>query len=215
MIFVTTGNNGKCSSTQTYAQAIIELNAIDLSYVDSWQVPASQHGVDSDFGATPTLFTATIGGNTHEMVGVQNKNGMYYTFDQSSLHTGPVWQQKISTSTISISSSAWDGSMLYVAGRNTTIGGKSCKGSIQALNPATGAFIWQDCLNDGNVLAPVSAVPGVVFVGEGSHILAINTASGKLLFNYKTNNPIDAAPSIANGFVYVGNNGGTLYAFGL
>lgn len=105
--------------------------------------------------------------------------------------------------------------MLYVAGRNTTIGGKSCKGSIQALNPATGAFIWQDCLNDGNVLAPVSAVPGVVFVGEGSHILAINTASGKLLFNYKTNNPIDAAPSIANGFVYVGNNGGTLYAFGL
>jgi outer membrane protein assembly factor BamB len=215
MIFVTTGNNGPCSATETYAQAIIELNASDLSFVDSWQVPASQHGVDSDFGTTPTLFTATIGGNTHEMVGVQNKNGNYYALDQSSIHTGPVWQQQISTSTISISSSAWDGSMLYVAGRNTTIGGKSCKGSMRALNPANGSFTWQDCLNDGNVLAPVSAVPGVVFVGEGSHVLAIDVTSGQVLFNYATSSAINAAPSISNSVVYVGNNSGTLYAFGL
>src|SRR5690349_3598795 len=75
-IYITSGNNGKCSSTETYAQAIIKLSAADLSFIDSWQVPASQHGVDSDFGATPTLFTATYQGNTHEMVGVQNKNGI-------------------------------------------------------------------------------------------------------------------------------------------
>ncbi|MGI9058591.1 MAG: PQQ-binding-like beta-propeller repeat protein [Ktedonobacteraceae bacterium] len=214
-IFVTTGNNGQCSSTETYAQAIIELNTSDLSYVDSWQVPASQHRVDSDFGATPTLFTTSIGGNPHKMVGVVNKNGTYYALDQDSIHTGPVWMQPISTSTISISSSAWDGSMLYVAGRNTTIGGKACTGSIRALNPSTGAFAWQVCLNDGNVLAPVSAVPGVVFVGEGAHIVAIDTASGNILFNYKTSNTIDSGPSIANGSLYVGNNNGTLYAFGV
>ncbi len=214
-IFVTTGNNGPCSSTETYAQAIIELNASDLSYVDSWQVPASQHGVDSDFGATPTLFTASIGGNTHEMVGVVNKNGTYYALDQDSIHAGPVWMQSISTSTISISSSVWDGSMLYVAGRNTTIAGKACAGSIRALNPSTGAFVWQDCLNNGNVLAPVSAVPGVVFVGAGAHIIAIDTASGTILFNYTTSNAIDSGPSIANGSLYVANNSGTLYSFGL
>lgn len=212
---MTTGNNGSCSSTETYAQAIIELNASDLSFVDSWQVPASQHKVDSDFGATPTLFTATIGGNAHEMVGVQNKNGTYYAFDQNSLHAGPVWQKRISTSTISLSSSAWDGLMLYVAGSNTTIGGKSCSGSLRALNPANGNFIWQDCLFNGNVLAPVSAIPGVVFVDEGPHMLAIATTSGKILFNYKTSSTIDAAPSISNGVVYEGNNSGTLYAFGL
>ncbi|HCI80885.1 MAG TPA: hypothetical protein DHW02_14480, partial [Ktedonobacter sp.] len=153
MIFVTTGNNGTCSTTEPYAQAIIELNATDLSYVDSWQVPASQHKVDSDFGASPTLFTATIGGTIHEMVGVENKNGTYYALDQNAIHAGPVWQQAISTSTISISSSAWDNSTLYVAGRNTTIAGKSCAGSLRALNPSTGSFIWQACLN-GNVLAP-------------------------------------------------------------
>lgn len=105
--------------------------------------------------------------------------------------------------------------MLYVAGRNTTIAGKACTGSIRALNPATGAFVWEDCLNDGNVLAPVSAVPGVVFVGEGAHVLAIDTAAGNILFNYNTGNAIDAGPTIANGTLYVANNSGTLDAFGL
>ncbi len=215
MIFITTGNNGQCSSAEPYAQALIELNAADLSYVDAWQVPASQHRVDSDFGATPTLFTTSIQGTARQMVGVVNKNGTYYALDQNALHMGPVWMQPISSSTISISSSAWDGAMLYVAGRITTVGNRACAGSIQALDPATGAIIWQDCLNDGNVLAPVSAVPGVVFVAEGTHIVGVDTASGAILFNYKTSNTIYAAPTIANGTLYVANNSGTLYAFGL
>ncbi|GAC1303040.1 MAG: hypothetical protein NVSMB27_42790 [Ktedonobacteraceae bacterium] len=214
-IYVTTGNNGSCSKTENYAQAIVKLNASDLSFIDSWQVPASQHGVDSDFGATPTLFTATYGGSLHEMVGAVNKNGFYYAFDRSSLASGPVWSVQTSTSTISIASSAWDGAQLYVAGRTTSIGGKSCKGSIQALDPASGNAIWRDCLQDGGVLAPVSAVPGVVFVGEGPHLLAIDVTSGKILFNYTTSGAVNAAPSISNAVVYVGNAAGTLYTFGL
>jgi outer membrane protein assembly factor BamB len=214
-IYVTTGNNGSCSTTEIYAQAIVKLNASDLSVIDSWQVPASQHGVDSDFGATPTLFTATYGGSLHGMVGAVNKNGFYYAFDRSSLSSGPVWSVQISTSTISISSSAWDGAQLYVAGRTTSIGGKSCKGSIQALDPASGHSIWQDCFQNGGVLAPVSAVPGVVFVGEGSHLLAIDVTSGNILFNYTTSGAVNAAPSISNAVVYAGNASGTLYTFGL
>ena len=137
------------------------------------------------------------------MVGVVNKNGIYYSLDQNSLHTGPVWQATISTSTISISSSAWDGSMLYDAGRNTTIARKSCKGSLRALNPATGTYVWQDCLNDGNILAPVSAVPGVVLAGEGTHLLATTAADGHILLIALANGTIYGAPSISNGTVYV------------
>ena len=215
-IYVTTGNIGsKCSISEPYSLAIIKLNAADLSFVDSWQVPPSQHGVDSDFGATPTLFTATFGGRTHQMVGAVNKNGIYYAFDRSSLSAGPVWTAKTSTSTISISSSAWDGTSLYVASRTTSISGKSCKGSLRALNPATGKFIWQDCLNDGGVLAPVSAISGVVFVGEGPHMIAISVSTGKILFNYKTSSGIVSAASISNGVVYVADKSGTLYALGL
>lgn len=214
-IYVTTGNNGPCSQTEPYAQALIKLNASDLSFIDSWQVPISQHGVDSDFGATPTLFTATYGGSTHNMVGMQNKNGIYYAFDGTSISSGPVWTAKISTGNHSISASAWDGTTLYVGSYSTSIGGKSCQGSLRALNPATGAFNWQDCLKDGPIFEPVSAVPGVVFVGEGSHFLAVNAATGSILFNYKTNGTIQGAASISNGSVYVGNNGGNLYSFGL
>jgi outer membrane protein assembly factor BamB len=158
---------------------------------------------------------ATFGGSTHQMVGAQNKNGRYYVLDRSSLSSGPIWSAKISTSTISISSSAWDGTTLYVAGRTTSIGGKSCKGSLRALNPATGKFIWQVCLQNGGVLGPVSAVSGVVFVGEGSHLLAMNAATGHVLFNYTTNAGIQGGASISNDVVYIGNSAGTLYAFGL
>jgi len=214
-IYISTGNNGPCKTTEKYAEAIVKLNAADLSFLDSWQVPASQRVGDGDFGATPTLFTATFGGSTRQMVGAQNKNGRYYALDQSSLSSGPVWSAKISTSTISISSSAWDGTTLYVAGRTTSIGGKSCKGSLRALNPANGHFIWQDCLKDGGVLGPVSAVSGVVFVGEGSHLLAMNAATGHILFNYTTSAGIQGGASISNGVVYLGNSAGTLYASGL
>ena len=212
-IYVTTGNNGPCSTTEPYAQALVELNASDLSLVGSWQVPVSQHGVDSDFGATPTLFTAVIGGNLRSMVGVENKNAVYYAFDRTALSAGPLWSATISTGNHSISSSAWDGTTLYVGSYTTTISGKNCKGSLRALNPATGAIIWQDCFNDGPVFEPVSVVPGVVFVGEGPHFLAVNAATGNILFNYTTNGPIQGGATISNGTVYVGNKGGTLFAF--
>jgi outer membrane protein assembly factor BamB len=212
-VYVTTGNHGPCSTQESYAEAIVKLSATNLSVLDFWKVPSTQLVIDSDFGATPTLSTATISGSSHQLVGAQNKNGTYYALDRTALASGPVWSAKISTNHTSIASSAWDGINLYVAGRNTTIGSKSCNGSLRALNPATGAFIWQDCLS-GLVLAPVSVVPGVVFVGAGSHFYAIAASTGAILFNYTTSGAIQSAASISNGVVYVGNKPGILYAFG-
>src|SRR5205823_13544203 len=34
-----------------------------------------------------------------------------------------------------------------------TIGGASCKGSLRAVNPATGKFIWEHCMKQGPVVA--------------------------------------------------------------
>ncbi len=64
--------------------------------------------------------------------------------------------------------SATDGTNLYIASENTTINGTNCAGSIRKVDPATGNYLWQDCLNDGHVLAAVTAVTGVVFVRRGS-----------------------------------------------
>lgn len=213
-IYIATGNSGFCRTKELYAPAIVKLRASDLSLIDFWRVPGSQQIVDSDFGATPTLFTAPIGNTTRNMVGVVNKNGIFYALNRASLHTGPVWSAEIGTGRVNISSAAWDGRTLYIASRGTTIKGSKCYGSLRAVDPVTGAFIWQHCLNHP-VLAAVSLIPGVVFVSTGDDIVAMATATGKTLFDYNVGSAIYGAASISHDAVYVGNTAGTLYVFGL
>lgn len=129
-LYVGTGTTGSCSVTETHAQALVALTK-NLSLVSSWQVPASQEVSDGDFGATPTFFTATIGGTVHNMVGLMNKNGIYYAFDRGNISAGPVWQIQLSTTPDNFASSSWDGTHLYLAGNDTTLGGTSCRGNTQ------------------------------------------------------------------------------------
>src|SRR5947209_8775599 len=82
-VYFATGNAGSCSSSEIYSESLIELHASDLSFIHHWQVPANQQLFDTDFGSTPTLFHATIGGTDTPLVGVPNKNGIYYTFNRN------------------------------------------------------------------------------------------------------------------------------------
>lgn len=225
-VYFATGNGGSCSTGEPYTPALVKVKASTLAYISSWQVPPSQQINDSDFGSTPTLFNATIGGVQHLLVGVANKNGIYYTFDRLSINAGPLWQANIATigggcgpdcGDGSISPSAWDGSVLYVAGGQTTIAGASCQGSLRALAPDTGKFLWEHCLNDGPVLGAVSMVPGVVVVGEGTTLAVMAASDGHTLFTYadtNSNSHFYGAASISNGVLYIGNIDGILYAFG-
>jgi len=219
-VYVSTGNGGTCSTTETMADALVALNATDLSLVGSWQIPLSQQTTDGDFGASPTLFSATIGGVVHKMVGLINKNGIYYAFDRSNISAGTLWQKKLaapaSLGENNISSSAWDGTSLYVSAARTKIKGKSCKGSLQALNPASGAFLWQDCLSQ-NALDPVIAVPGLAEIGDGTTLMMVNTSTGRRLFTFQDSNANSnfwGPGSFSNGVLYEGNKDGKLYAFG-
>lgn len=224
-LYFATGNKGTCSQAEPLSFAVVKVRASDLTLVSSWQIPISQRPKDSDFGSTPTLFQATIGGTLRQLVGVANKNGIFYAFDRSSLSSGPIWQATIAISGScaecgngSISPGAWDGGMLYVAGGTTTINGSSCKGSLRALNPANGSFVWEHCFIDGPVLAAVTVVPGVVVVGEGTDIVVIATATGQTLFTFQDTNSSSrffGAASISNGVLYIGNRDRNLYAFGM
>ena len=218
------GNPGTCSQSEPYAEALVELSLSNLAVVGSWQVPRAQQVIDGDFGSTPTLFQATIGGVLQQLVGLENKNGMYYTFVRGNLSQGPVWQATIASGTGSLaeiySPSAWDGSTLYVAGGHANIPGTSCTGgtinagSLRALDPATGAFLWQDCLPTGNVRGAVTAVPGVAVVGAGKDMVVVATASGATLFTYtNATTRFYSAASISNGVLYIGSLDGKLYAF--
>jgi outer membrane protein assembly factor BamB len=115
-----------------------------------------------------------------------------------------------------ISSSAWDGTTLYAAAALTSINGKSCDGSLRALNPADGTFLWEDCLNHV-VLAPVTAVPGLAVVDAGGSLIIVDAARGDQLFNFQDKNARSsfAGPaSISNGVLYQGDMNGNLYALG-
>jgi outer membrane protein assembly factor BamB len=228
MIYIATGNNGTCSTNEIYSSAILELRASDLSLVNYWQSPLGHHQPDRDFGSTPTLFDATINGVLHHMIGAANKDGQYYALDRTNLSQGPLWTDTIAISgacpecdQASISPSAWDGSTLYMAGGAITLNGNSCKGSVQAVNPATGAFLWQVCLTSGAVFGAVTVVPGLVVVTQGVYLDVLDASSGNILYSYLV--PLKGvrffgSASISNGVLYVGEAHGLsshFYAFGL
>jgi outer membrane protein assembly factor BamB len=223
ILYFTTGEQGTCSTNEPFAIALVALRASDLSLVSSWRVPKAAQQSDGDFGATPTLFQATINGVSHQMVGVINKNGFYYAFDRTNISAGPLWQTQLAVRTStsstqdSISSSAWDGTALYVAAARTTINNQGCPGSLSALNPANGAILWRICLGF-NAKDPVTVVPGVVVIGAGTALILVNAATGQQLFSFHDTNSRSnfwGPASISNGVLYQVNDDGIVYAFGM
>ena len=180
-------------------------------------MPASQQSTsDSDFGSTPTLFTATIGGALHQMVGIVNKNGIYYAFDRTKISAGPLWEKQVSSSPNNISSSTWDGVKLYEGSSKTIINGQSCGGSVRALNPASGGYLWEHCA-PAKIIDAVMAVPGLVIVGAVRYLLVLDATTGNQLFSFQdatTGSAFWGAASVSNGVLYIGNKDGYLYAFG-
>jgi polyvinyl alcohol dehydrogenase (cytochrome) len=225
MMYLATGNSNKpCNGISgDYGQSIVEINPNTMTFVASWEIPKSQQGVDSDFLSTPTIFTATIKGVRTTMVGAINKNGIYYALNARNIAAGPVWEDTIGVGgdcppcgTAPSSSSSWDGRVLYIGGDQTTINGTSCGGSIQAVNAATGAYLWRDCLS-ASVLGSVLVTPGVVFANYGGSFGIYNAGNGATLFSFtdssSTFSHFWCAPTVVNGYLYNDNEDGILYAF--
>ena len=148
-IYVTTGTPNACSSPGELAPSIVKLRASDLAILSSWTVPQSvQVSGDTDFGGTPTLFTATINGVARALVGALNKDGI-----SSSPGTGATWppdrygsrRSPIRAGARARSSPPPGTGSACTWGGGAIINGTSCYGNISALDPATGAFVWRSC----------------------------------------------------------------------
>jgi outer membrane protein assembly factor BamB len=216
-IYFSTGTgSSNCPSTPG-GPSLYEVSASNLSLVGSWTIPVAQQITDADFGATPTLFSGVIGGQSEPLVGMIDKNGVFYALKRDALASGPVWSTRIAIGggdpTVGqgdIASAAWDGTTLYVGGDNTS----TCSGTVNALNPSTGAFIWQHCFTDGGfVMGGVTAASGgVVAVGEGTNIAVLSAATGAPLLTYAGVGPFWGPPTIAGSNLYEGDMAGNLYA---
>ena len=82
---------------------------------------------------------------------------------------------------------------------------------LRALNPADGSFLWETCLG-GTVMGAVTLAAGVLAVVAGPALTLVNSSTGAVLYNNRSN--FYGSPTISNGVLYVGSTGNQLYAFG-
>ncbi|HEV2402796.1 MAG TPA: hypothetical protein VGS08_01205 [Candidatus Saccharimonadales bacterium] len=228
-IYISTGTqDNSCKvNGQPYVEpnalAIVELD-LNLNILGSWRIPSSEQGIDSDFGVSPALTTATINGVSTQLVSGGNKNGRYYIFKRDALSAGPITDKVLGQGGTcpdcgngTISSSATDGKVLYQGTGSTTVNGVSYKSTIVAMNPANGAIIWQHGFAHAVVATP-TLLQGVLIVPEGNNLDLINTANGNEIRQVTppgAGSVFDAPAAVARGRIFLGDLNGNFYEFGV
>jgi outer membrane protein assembly factor BamB len=213
-VYVTTGNT--YDANLAFSQSIIALDGTALALKGSWTVPPASAVPDSDWGTTPTVFDDASG---RHLVAAINKNGVAYAFNRNDVSSGPVWQRQIAVGgecpicgNGSVSSGAFGNGRLYLAGGNTVINGVAAQGSVRALDPATGAIIWEHPA-PAPILGALAYVNRLVVDGTGSTVEVLDAGSGTALWTYTTGARIYAAPSVAEGTLFAASEDHNVYAF--
>jgi outer membrane protein assembly factor BamB len=220
-VFVTTGNGPKV----TEGFSLIRLSP-SLSQQSIWTVPLANRITDSDFGASPGVWTASVDGTPTEMVGACNKNGNFYAFQAANIAAGPAWTQPIGNpDTVGPgecdAAPLFDGANLYVATNGTTINSTAYDGSVQQVDPATGAPVWQTGLTGSLIGTPgmdgagVIAAASYVSTTQQNALWLINAANGQILKTFPYHGtPTFAQPVFADSYLFVANRLG-LRVYGL
>jgi polyvinyl alcohol dehydrogenase (cytochrome) len=177
--------------------------------------PTATPGPDFDFGSGPNLFTVKTAGGSRQLVGAGAKSGIYWALDAT---TGQiVWSTEAGPGS-TLGGIEWgtatDGKRIYVAEANAAFlaypGNPSLPhtGSWAALDPATGAILWQTPDPSGSFdLGAVSTSNGVVYAGSMSgHMYALDAATGAVLRDIPGQGSSNAGPAIGDdGTIYWGN----------
>jgi outer membrane protein assembly factor BamB len=222
-VYATTGNGDEIPGhDQGDSYAIVRLDGTTMKRLSLWSVPGSARPADSDFGASPALFTASLAGTPTGMVAACNKDGILYAWKAAKPSAGPVWKTPIDTGSDAencLAAAIVDANHLYQAGGATTIAGSTVAGTVSQLDPVTGGVLWRTVL-PGAVLgtgsidaAGVLAIPldtSGTSTGGGVELLAAST--GAILARIGTANEF-AQPVFANGRLLVATIGGGLTAY--
>ncbi|MDH3622448.1 MAG: PQQ-binding-like beta-propeller repeat protein [Myxococcales bacterium] len=187
-------------------------------------------GPDFDYGAGANLFSVEIGGERRDVVGAGSKAGTYSAVeaDTEDPRPAPLWETQVGPGSffggIHWGTSVANGVVYAPLGDGFRESGDN--GFFAALDGATGQFVWKvpnPIADEGfppanypaafggihmSIHAPTTVANGVVFGApfdlEG-HMLALDAATGDLLWSYPSGATVYGGPAVVDGVVYWGN----------
>lgn len=234
------GTRSSCGSPDNHEDSILALNASSgvvkwtkkmvtwgqygvTDGSDTWNVdcffagpqcPASP-GPDYDFGSAPNEITYQTPHGPKTILGAGQKSGIYYALDPD---TGDeLWHTQVGPGS-SLGGMEWgsasDGKRIYV--QITNLFGipyaAGHAGSWAALDPATGAILWQTADPNGAVdIGPVAVANDVVYVSSmaGSAtaptMLALDAATGHILWSFAAGSSVNCGATIVQDTVFWGS----------
>ncbi len=174
-------------------------------------------GPDYDFGSSPNEIT--YNGHGHDgrgtIIGVGQKSGIYYALDPD---TGAeLWHTQVGPGS-SLGGIEWgsasDGTRIYVAIANLYgipyAAGNA--GSWAALDPATGAILWQKADPNGAIdIGPMAVANGVVYAGSmagaatAPTMFGLDAGTGNTLWSFVSGASVNAGATVVDGTVYWGS----------
>jgi outer membrane protein assembly factor BamB len=191
---VATTGNGPGIGNIAHSESIVVLNGATLKLLGSYEAPQAQASGDSDFGGSPTIFTAYPNGMATTMIGACNKDGIYYAVRADDMAAGTLWTYQMGAPVSGSepdecdAAAIWNGTDLIEGGGSpVTIDGNSYQGSVQALDPTTGQPVWQTGLPGFVVGSPsedgagVVAVPILVSPSGVSGVYLLSASTGAIL----------------------------------
>src|SRR5215208_4077248 len=216
-----------------WASFALPFDAWNLTCVEGFGDPANcpePSGPDYDFGQGPSLFTVGAKSNRHDVLGIGQKSGKYWTFDPDTGQT--LWVTDVGPGGLTGGlqwGAATDGQRIYAQDSNSLhvpwqlvqngvpTGPTVPSGFWSALDPATGKILWQTPNpSGGETPGAVSVANGVVFgcsLDVQGHMYALSAATGAVLKDFVSGGACAAGASIADGTVFWGS--GYAAAFGL
>jgi polyvinyl alcohol dehydrogenase (cytochrome) len=173
-------------------------------------------GPDYDFASAPNLITY-VGrhGGKKTILGAGQKSGLYYALDPDTGHE--LWRTQVGPGS-ALGGMEWgsatDGKRIYVSianlyGLPTPVGGG---GSWSALDPETGAILWQ--VGDPNGAISVGALAvadGVVYASSmagaasAPTMFALSASTGQTLWSFASGASVNAGATIVDGEVFWGS----------
>ena len=134
------------------------------------------------------------------------------------MSAGPVWTRRLADAAIGSDPAAggvysngyFDGQRLYYASGQTTIAGKPAAGAVRALDPRTGAVIWERAM-PSRTYGALTGANGMLVVPTRTALRLFDPATGEIL--YENTLGLYAAAKVANGRLFIGDVAGVVHAY--